>query len=801
MSRVDRVAAWALLVVLVVFPHWLGGALVESVVVVSGLCWALGAFLAWRLRPERATPPSLPVRLTWGVLVAAVVWTVVQALPWPCGLADALEPELQGLLRDTAALTGHPARCGVSWDPGRTRLEALQWMARLAVFVGAWRLAQAGWRRRVVAAVALGALSVSLSGLGHVLAGLDSVYGLYRPRDTAPPVLSPLLNANHYAAASSLGAWLAFLFALDARTQARRWTWGIVAALAGAMVFMSRSRWGAAVFLLGAALLFVAVRGIRSRARWPAVFFVAFGAAAVWGLGTSWQAWKHEVADGDLGKLELFSAAWRHALDHGLVGVGRGAFTVSFLQRVGGRRRYEFAEHWPAQWLADWGLLLGGAMLLVVFLSLGYGLLRRGRSGWYRGAWVAWFGLWLHDMADFSMELVGMGLWGMALWGALLAPRRARGIERNPGASTWPIGLRGRWVWAFAWAAGASSIPLWGGAAWQHDVRRAVETARRQLKKERPDADRALRVVRGALSEHPLEPALVLLGASAHLMQRDGAAGRWITLGLRLAPRWAEGHRLAALWLASQGHPEQALLQLAEAARHDPRALRRGSCPLIRGVSVEDVLRVAPSGEAEVPFVAYLVKCWPGTSEQSERLDAWLRERDPSLPDPWLREAQRLWHRGEHRRAWRALEETLRRDPGHDRALRLAVAWAREPGRVEQVDRWLLRAERFGMDDMASLLRLRARVAVLRGRGEDMRDLVARLRGLAGGDASAQAAVWRLTAQLEQALKEEGRALDAWVHAAELSGAPEDWRHVLALAERLGVHSAGERARRHLRRK
>ncbi len=801
MSLAKSLAAALLFLPLVSLPHAIGGALPVAVLLGAWVGW-IGLAVAHRVPvPASRERSGLLECFVFGALLAACAWIVVQALPWPCGVAGVVAPDLQELFRSSAAVTGVSARCGVSWDPGRTRLEALQGLARLAVFLSAWRLARAGMRRRIVEAVAVGALSISFSGLGHALAGLREVYGIYPPRGAAPPILSPLLNANHYAAASALGSSLALAFALGAREPSRRWGWGLASALAGAMVFVSRSRWGASAFLISVVVLLLSSRRVRRRVLLSGPIALVLGASAVWGLGSSWHAWRVELDEGGFGKLDLFAAAWRHALANGVVGVGKGAFTVSFLQEAGTRWRYAFAEHWPAQWVADWGGPVGGALWLAVILSLVHGLRRRGRSLWHVGGWVAWLGMWLHDLADFSTELMGMGLWSMALWGALLAPSeshasmRREGEEPQGSAPGFSPSLR-RGARVAGWLAGGVLLLLWGRIALEGDVREVARRVKRVLAKGEPE--RALELVRSALRNHPLEPELVLLGASARLVQREETAGRWINLGLRLAPGWAEGRRLAALWLASRGRTDQALLQLAEVARRDPRGLRRGSCPLIRGVDVDDVLRVAPPGDAGVRFVAYLAGCWSKDDARTERFDAWLLARDPSLAAPWVRRAQRRWHRGEAGSAWEALEEALRRDPASEPALRLAVAWARDEERLERTDAWLRRAARVGEGSRATL-RLQARLAAARGRPEQMRRLLARLRGAAGGDAAAQADVWRLAARLERLVGAEARALDAWVRAAELSGRREDWRRVHDAAKRLGVHAVAERARRRMR--
>ncbi len=803
----DRLLWLAVAVLLIGALQWLGGAPPSSVPFIAA--WSLfTATLAWwqrrgrglgaaRSRWVQSVPP-----LAW-VLVLVAGWTVLQAWPLPCAFASWLAPDLQGHLRASASFMERSARCGLSWDPGNTRLEAVRWFGFAGAFWLGLLLGRRAWRR-VAAIIVVSAAITVVVALGHRLAGLDAYFGIYRPVFARPRWWSPLLNPNHFAAYAALGSVLALALVVRSKQQRVRITWATFGALTGAAVFLSQSRWGGMTFIVTFAAslaLFWRSRARHRRVPWGMSTVMAILALAMgWGLSVTWSAWLHE-ADQGLEKLDIVAAAWRHALEAPWVGVGRGAFTVTFLRAWPFPKRVEYAEHFPAQWVAEWGAPMATLLAAALVHALVRAWRRTRGSLSARVAWLAVVGLWMHDLLDFSQELSGVGTVSWLLLGTLTGSgaashdasptdeRRAPGHRRV---------LHRAAVVAAAGGLGVFLVLGWGLSAAHEarlDQRLYIESL---LDARRPKE--ALTAVREALRVHPLEPTFYLLGASARLLDRQPDAGRWIGRALWLAPYWAEGHRLAAVWLSGLGRRKQALLELAEAARLDARSLRRGSCPLIRGLRPEDVFAVAPEGAAGVTFVDYLAGCWEVDAPGMEELDAWLRRHDASLASPWVRAARRYHRGGEMEQAWQALREAHRRTPGDVRVLGHAAAWARSEAEYEQAARWLEEARRTVGDSM-DLARIEAQLWARRGRVEPMRRAFARMRRMAGGDRRAQADVWRFRARLEAANDQPFEALGAWERAARLSGSRSDWEQVLHWAERAGRPLLVRLARRRLERR
>jgi hypothetical protein len=263
-------------------------------------------------------------------------------------------------------------------------------------------------------------------------------------------------------------------------------------------------------------------------------------------------------------KFALMRELFRVSIEHPWAGVGRGALGDVSPQFVALDARVLFAENAPLHWLIEWGapctiLLISGLAASVIRLRL--------RSRVERALACGIAALAAQNLVDFSLELVGLASTGAIAFGCLLS------LEKEP-ASPRFLKLR--------ISAPASVCLVLAATFYATPVLSIYDRDRLRAKIENA-------VVKGpadvgallstALSNYPLDPAFVLLGAATAVQQRHRFQGRWLNLAMRVAPGWASTHRLTAQVLERRGAVEQAALELGLAMN---LALGfRGACELV----------------------------------------------------------------------------------------------------------------------------------------------------------------------------------------------------------------------------
>ncbi len=772
----------ALAIALVLAPQLLGGALPWAAVAVSALGVAAGAVTLWALRARLET---VHVTSAGAVLALAVAWTAMQLVPLPASVAAFLAPESVEASAATADALGEgsPGWVPISRAPGETRGELLEGTALLAVFLAAYGLAWVGQRRRVAQIVAGSVLLMALVALGHALTGAERVFGLYEPRFAAPRLLAPLVNENNLAGFLVMGFPVLVTLGLDGRSEHRA-LWVTAAAVTGATALLTLSRGGIAA-LVGVGVLLTALlvlRRYRRREEGRSGSLLILGAATVagaLGLGAyvAADAILSELLEGDADKLGLLGESLEFAIAQPWVGVGRGAFSAAFVADFGATRRFVYAEHLPAQWIAEWGLPLGVTLLGVLGATL-LRALTRSRSLTKLGAVVGCLGIAGHNLMDFGLELGGVALVAAALLGAGLAPEKSRLARGEP--KRLPL----RPMLAGAVAAGLVLTLALGPTVPGVSVRTLEDELVRTLRAE----DRAgfRETLEDAVRLHPSEPSFALLAgveASAH---GDPAAPRWLNRAMALAPGWPSPRVEAARWLFAQGRRDQALLELREAGARDPGSVRSVLCDMLGDEpSAELAARAAPEGENRVAVLRIAAACARRHPEVAAAIDALILDADPTDLEAEARNVRRQLARGEHAEAARAARALLARHPADSRAQVLGAETLVASGDPAEALASLERAES-GTDDLAAVLRGRARAEAAAGDVEAMRETVERLRGRAAGSARDIAAAWWLLGGLEHQLGNRGAALHAFAEAHRIQPQNARLARIAALARELG---------------
>ena len=761
---------WVALGCFVSAPLWLNGATAFGHLLVA-LSVALGVTLSlWLTRKEDY---AAPVGLYW--LFLMVLWTGAQLVPLPLSLLQTLSPLAADQAYETASLLGQTASWApISMDPGRGATSFLLWACVCGAAFGASRLIAKHGHHEVAWFITGLATLLALIGLGHAAAGADRLFGMYSPVYARPHLLAPLLNDNHLAGFLAASVPLTLeLRRRSSETRLRAILSGL-ALLSATASIATLSRSSLPTLLVGIAA-YAALRRTRNK-QLSAGWFA--GALVVLALGVSLYVGSDAVlsafTDTDLSKLEVMKQS-ASLLTNGApaVGIGRGAFTVAFVQQYGSTWRYEQPENWPLVWLLEWGWL-GVLFALGLGRALWRSLLNNNNTGGLAlASGAAFVALAVHDLVDFSLEMPGSAVVGALLFASAVTTRRPT-RKRQVDARSIP-----RWARVAPLAVAilvGFSAPLW--LLEVDTFERQEELTQRLERGEDISAAAAL-----AVRAHPAEPTFVLLGAADHVSRDTTEAIRWLNRSMQLAPEWPQPHVLSAEWLARRGRITQARLEYREAAGREPRSVRHLTCLLSRAAphEIEDLLRMVPEGAPEVPLMSQISGCLSLESATSEALDSRILAISPAPPPTIARAVARLQGQEDQPGAQALTEEAFQASPSNIRLGTLLVALlleAAEPGRAQEVvDE--LDSQHPGSYEVASL---RATIAQARGAFDEMREHLQEMRGLAGVQRDVVIRSYRLAGRLESLSANPSQASDAWEQAFELSGAADDLRRALASA-------------------
>lgn len=737
---------------LVVAPELLGGVYPWAIALICVLAAAtgVGTAVGVPVGDRQSNPASVLDR----VMVVALAWTCLQLVPLPTGIVAWLVPESVEAYRATALLYGEPARSWIplSLDPGATRLEIAKGTAIVTMFLSARLFATNGYRRHVLAAVGSSGIILALVAFGHKLADTNRVFGLYEPIYASSRLLAPIMNENQLGGFMVMSCPVLMGLAVDAKTRERRIAWGLGAVLCATAAVLSFSRGAIGALALGIAA-FVAMYGYRlDRNRWSALRAKALPIAVVVALGALLVVvglrdtslgrelgYRHNVTvkfEGAMRALPLIAS-------HPVAGVGRGAFSAAFVDQHGTERRFFHPENLLVQWTSEWGIPIALLVLGVVIWSLARGF-RVGRSATRLGGLAGLVGIGIQQLADFSLELVGVAVVAAAVLGAVAdSPRGRARLSLHTlcivGAASCLIGF-------------ALALTMHGG-----DVVSLEQRIRDALQAERRPEARAL-VDRG-LALHPSEPIFALSGAELAVREGDPSAARWLNLAQSLAPLWSAPHLLAARWLFSIGKMDQALVELRQAESLQPGSARATICTLLREAQDPAIaLRAAPEGPAGVRLLDRSAQCLPLQSPVAVAIDEEARRLDPNAIGPTSRQARRLLAAGRPAEAAELLSSLSELDIGSTKILAEAYLRSDDVGAAEDAIAAVLRRPRLPAD----VLRTAASIYARSGNDDELDSVASRLRGLTSGKPDALADVEFFLGRLYESNQRPALALSSY---------------------------------------
>jgi tetratricopeptide (TPR) repeat protein len=592
----------------------LGGALQEAAVLICALSvviWVIG---------------HRQVQQGWNaistIFLGLALWSLFSVLPLPLTLIGKISPSTAEIWSRSVHSFGSdpPGWVTLSLDRSATWLEVAKWTtyaAAVAVSVTATRLR--GHCQYALITIGTTAVLVSGATIAHALVSAQTVFGIYVPRGLAEHVLvGPLVNPNNLAGLANLGTFCTL--ALIGARRGRLPTAPLVAiglTCIGATV-LSGSRGGMVTLILGllAAGAFWESRPPQSHFRRSlrTVAHIALSSACavvILLLGASTPLEK-VLFDADVEKLRSLGKLVPILRDHGVVGIGRGAFeTISdrYLE-PGPNIVVQKVENFPLLWAIEWGIPIA----VTALVSLAW-LLRPARLPWSKSRsvrliWIALASLVIQNLVDLGIELVSLGLCASFLVGALEGSRPASESHRLVGERhrryrmTFAYGglLLGGWSTAAAFRAGPGLM----------EVRDAVHGELEAEVRDNSSYEAFSGRLREEMLKRPAEPYFAVAGIIAAIRaQRDALP--WAAAALERSPSSGRVHYLTALALHQRGYLKQALMEFKLAIGFDPRLTRVAVRQAMEWTSdIVTLERIVPEGDKGNQALLTLAEYLPG---------------------------------------------------------------------------------------------------------------------------------------------------------------------------------------------
>ncbi len=544
------------------------------------------------------------------IVVAPLVFVAVpflQSIPLPLNARKHLDANGTALLQDD------PLTAGKAWplslDPPSTRVDVGRAALALMAFMVGYHLVSGKSRRHLLTHVIAGVGVVAVViGLGHRIAGVNKVYGLFNtsPR---PLLVGPFVNPNHNAEFLELAAFVCVACSFQRRSALNRigWLVGAVLCAGGAAATLSRGSvlaLGAGILAFGALHYFAGSRSGTSTRRasliWAGAFLglIVVGAVAL-GADRLVERFKVDEVTTDV-RLRLWWDALKVFAAHPF-GIGRGAFDRVYPIYRGLKMpfplRFAFVECEPLQLLVDCGWFFSALFVAAGALMIAM-VVRLGRRDDIEAALLAGlFAVAVHNVVDFGLETLGVLLPFSAIAGAVLGRSRASASDTPPSATKrWAVVATAALALGFGVASTAS------GTADNFDA----------LLKRPMTVDARRTLLQRAERAHPLDYFYALeMGRVDPLKAPPGQPSprlHDLNRALRLCPTCETVHLEVARNLWRLGLRSQSLLEWRTAVALQPQLFLPGIGELFAaGATPQQLAAVASADPARmIELVAFL---------------------------------------------------------------------------------------------------------------------------------------------------------------------------------------------------
>ena len=516
----------------------------------------LSFFLALLAARSRHASVSVPALFLFLVFLFGV--TLLQLVPLPLWLVGRLSPhlaELRGRL-------GHGAS-PLAYDSPATLFSAFQLAGTAGFLFAAYQVTRHGmFTQRMVQVLAFFGAALAALALFHELAGLQLMYGLYRPSESTHYFL-PFVNSNH--AAGFYGFIFFVLLSLgmgETSPRLRFFTLGC-AFLPFLAVIWTGSRGG--IGALGAGILIWWVLARLARDAAPSMTWIGL---AFIGLLVSIPLMDQYVlpflAEPTGLEEDVKFHMWRNAVpllsDHLWTGVGRGGFgaVYPFYYDLPDRISADYVENLPLQFLIDYGAVIASTLLVAGAVVVTRYFRRIRLRVWKAGLIAGVVTLGLQNLVDFNLSFPGTAL-PLTLVLGVLSAQRYHG-KRRP-MRKWVFGWAALGIpWTAVTVAALVAIPTW---VLPH--RLETERARVVALGAEREWDKMARAAAEAQRRHPADLQLSAMRGLAETFVPKGQPLRWIGLSSWLFPRHHYPELMAARVLARWNRSSQAALQYARA--------------------------------------------------------------------------------------------------------------------------------------------------------------------------------------------------------------------------------------------
>ena len=407
----------------------------------QALACAVGALILFlaALPDRRGRTPRLPlIALAPGLVFAMAV---AQCVPIPVFLLKLIAP-VNASLRFAPPAPAQ-AFAPITLDPTATALQLTPLFTILAALVAAALLARRQRAQLLLLAAPVAAALLQVGICFVRLVGEGTLQGTFA-------------NRNHLAGLLILGSLAAMGAALSPPREEEpgelpqlalaRTLWILVAAATSCTALLTLSRGAAIALLIGAlALIWMERRAFKQkphvratprshvhRFRMLWVFLplllgvIAAMLVSATSLTTRFEDLAHKPVRTDV-KLRSYLGAARVALEHPLVGVGRGAwqFVAERHRSVSGDMAFLYVENEPLQLATEEGLPL--TLLIIGIAIVGWRRASKAASsGIARGVMAGALAVGLQNLVDFNLEFIGVALPLAVGLGAAVADERGR---------------------------------------------------------------------------------------------------------------------------------------------------------------------------------------------------------------------------------------------------------------------------------------------------------------------------------------------------------------------------------------
>jgi tetratricopeptide (TPR) repeat protein len=629
---------------------------VQTLIVIAPIAFGAATLgILHDIKRRGATAIALPA-----IIASALAFvTLLQAIPLPISWLTKIAPTNADIWARSLLPFGEagPAFASISLDPGASIVEALKWSSYAALFTAAATVSARYGATLGIGVMFFSAITVATATIVHGLLGLQDVYGLYKPSVELPPWhVGPLINTNTLAGYLNLGVLSGMALVLTRSRDMPRWVIATGIAFLIGVIVTSASRGGLIALLVGILFLAVLLRVKTSRdddeepsesksSAWWLLGGTLLAGVLLAGLGGTRETWA-ELYDKNLSKLEMVLWAKPLLQKHFFFGIGRGAFESVFPahRTIPGHVVYAYLENFPAQWLVEWGVPIGGLALLAFAWALRPSRLGARHSGLSAAAFVGIIVVLLQNLVDLSLEIpavcYGVMLMMGSLWGDNLRSRT--GVEYAKSRS-----LRlGKFGPALI---GVSGLAMAGAAYWfgYPDIGTERDRIRRQYE-ERDVSDAAVRgalrtSLHKAMSRHPAEPYFPLVGALVATRTKTESAIPWLQRSLERSPINPRAHLLLAEVLGTRGALRQTLLELRLAIDEDAALIDVAARLALRFTTkFEDVILIVPEGLRGAIVLDTLGRYAEAAKQPDLRLrcDVEAITRDSRMLGPRIREAE-----------------------------------------------------------------------------------------------------------------------------------------------------------------